>query len=311
MKWVRWSPTTLPLYFLKCFITHGTYWTCSISSLGIQDSFMLCLRCKQCPRLCGKYAQILYILIAASIEGSHNASSDSLKRWHSNCSLGKLHLRNCKSQMNYNTEYSRVYYLAMGQGNNNTVETLFIKTMYMMPYHSTDGTSKCCLVARECAMSCIRSCSDLCHANRSTISGMSCFINMDKGLTEIDFCGNPAISIMIDEHDHTIEKVRNLKYTGGLIIASLVPLWDSTEDQLVRSSYIHALKWQTRNGVVQMQSPEFGDIVIHHLSSPCIELIFVRHSINYGNMISLRTQKVILSLTCFPIWIVIFLWACI
>ena len=74
----------------------------------------------------------------------------------------------------------------------------------------------------------------------------------------------------------------------------------------MNSSYIHALKWQTRNGVVQMQSPEFGDIVIHHLSSPCIELIFVRHSIKYGNMISLRTRKVILSLTCFPIWIVIF-----
>ena len=43
-----------------------------------------------------------------------------------------------------------------------------------------------------------------------------------KGIKEMDFCDNPAISVMIDVHDHTIEKVRNLEYRGGLIIANLV-----------------------------------------------------------------------------------------
>lgn len=149
----------------------------------------------------------------------------------------------------------------MGQVNSIIAEKLFINTMYMMSYPSGDGTSMCCIVACECAMGRICNWVVLCQPNRSTINGMWCFTNMDKGIMEMDFCGNPVISVMIDDHDDTIEKVRNPEYKGGLIIANLVLLWVSIEDQLVSHRYINAFTWQTRNRVLQMQLPEFGDIV--------------------------------------------------
>lgn len=67
---------------------------------------------------------------------------------------------------------------------------------------------------------------------------------------------------MIADYEHSFEEARNMEYMEGFVIAKLVLLGASVNDELMSLGYINASKHKIKNHIVQMQSPESNVIII-------------------------------------------------
>ena len=144
-----------------------------------------------------------------------------------------------------------------------------------MPYPCIDGTSNTfCIVACERAMSCIQSGVDLWQANTSTIDTMPYFVNVNMFIRDTDFSHilqylSRWMSMTAPLKKPEISHIREHPSLQIGLATSIY--WRAASESC---GYLDASKWQTRNYIVQLKSPEFRVVAKICSCRTCIQGLF-------------------------------------